>query len=232
MLKKHLKFNTLFAVIFLLQLLAEYNHELIRLKQTTKPLIVLSLLLMLIVGTRLKGRFHKRIFAGLLFALAGDILLMLGDNPAYFMYGLGAFLICHICYISAFYLDFRSAPELDKKGARIAILLCAFFGIGFYFYIRPHLGPLRLPVLAYTFVISLMMMMAAFRNLRVNRSSFLLILFGAIFFLVSDAMLALNKFVIQFDYAGMFIMATYMAAQYLITMGAVDRKLINLYPEQ
>jgi uncharacterized membrane protein YhhN len=81
-------------------------------------------------------------------------------------------------------------------------------------------------------VISLMMMMAAFRNLRVNRSSFLLILFGAIFFLVSDALLALNKFVIQFDYAGVFIMATYMAAQYLITMGAVDRKLINLYPEQ
>jgi uncharacterized membrane protein YhhN len=232
MLKKHLKFNTLFAVIFILQLLAEYNHELIRLKQTTKPLIVLSLMLMLIVGTRLRGRFHKRIFAGLVFALLGDILLMLGNDPAYFMYGLGAFLICHIFYISAFYLDFRSAPELDKKGARIATLLCAVFSISFYFYIRPQLGPMRLPVLAYTFVISLMMMMAAFRNMRVNRSSFLLILFGAICFLASDSLLALNKFVLQFDHAGVLIMATYMAAQYLITMGAVDRKLVNLYPEQ
>lgn len=232
MLKKHLKFNTLFAVIFILQLLAGYNHELIRLKQTTKPLIVLSLMLMLIVGTRLRGRFHKRIFAGLVFALLGDILLMLGNDPAYFMYGLGAFLVCHICYISAFYLDFRSAPELDKRGAQIAILLCALFSISFYFYIRPHLGLMRLPVLAYTFVISLMMMMAAFRNLRVNRSSFLLIFFGAICFLASDSLLALNKFVLQFDHAGVLIMATYMAAQYLITMGAVDRKLVNLYPEQ
>lgn len=228
MLKKHSKFNALFAVIFLLQLLAEFDHQLIRLKYTTKPLIVLSLLLMLYVGTKLKGRFHKRIFAGLIFALAGDMLLMqAGQDQAYFMYGLVAFLICHICYISAFYLDFRSAPELDKKGARIAIFLCAAFSIGFYFYIRPHLGTMKLPVLAYTFVISLMMMMAAFRNLRVNRSSFLLILCGAICFLVSDSLLAFNKFVSQFDYAGVFIMATYMAAQYLITMGAVDRKLLN-----
>lgn len=227
MLRKHSKFNVLFVIIFLLQLLAEFN-QLTRLKYTTKPLIVLSLLLMLYVGTKLKGRFHKRIFSGLVFALAGDVLLMqAGQDPAYFMYGLVAFLICHICYISAFYLDFRSAPELDKKGARIAILLCAAFSIGFYFYIRPHLGTMKLPVLAYTFVISLMMMMAAFRNLRVNSSSFLLILFGAMFFLISDSLLAFNKFVSQLDHAGVFIMATYMAAQYMITMGAVDRKLVN-----
>jgi uncharacterized membrane protein YhhN len=227
MLKKHLKFNTLFALIFLLQLLAEFN-QLERLRSTTKPMIVLALMLMLAVGTKLKGRFHKRIFAGLIFALSGDILLLsAAQNPAFLMYGLFAFLICHICYISAFYLDFRSAPELDKKGARIAILLGAAFGIGFYFYIRPHLGAMRLPVLAYTFVISLMTMMAVFRNQRVNRSSFLLILVGALCLLVSDSLMALNKFVHPYEHAGLFIMATYMIAQYLITMGAVDRKLIN-----
>jgi len=226
MLKKHSKFNTLFAIIFLLQLLAEYN-DFFRLRCTTKPLIVLSLMLMLVVGTKLSGRFHKRIFAGLVFALGGDILLMNGTDPRYFMYGLVAFLICHLCYISAFYLDFRSAPELDKKGARMAIVLCGLFSIGFYFYIRPHLGAMKLPVLAYSFVIALMMMMAAFRNLRVNRSSFLLILTGAICFLVSDSLLAYHKFVFQFKYGGLLIIATYMAAQYLITMGAVDRKLLN-----
>ncbi|HKG04948.1 MAG TPA: lysoplasmalogenase [Pedobacter sp.] len=227
MLKKHMKFNVLFAIIFLLQLLAEYNTELIRLKYTTKPLITLSLMLMLVVGTKLSGRFHKRVFAGLVFALAGDILLMKSSDPDFFIYGLAAFLICHLCYISAFYLDFRSAPELDKKGARIAILLCAIFSISFYFFIRPHLGTMKLPVLAYIFVMALTMMMAAFRNQRVNRSSFLLILTGAICFLVSDALLTYNKFVSQTNCAGLFIMATYMAAQYLITMGATARKLLN-----
>lgn len=227
MLKKYLKFNLLFVLIFILQIYAEFN-ELSTLRYLIKPCIVLSLLLMLYTQTRLKGRFHKRLFTGLIFALAGDVLLMLAwQNPSYFMYGLVAFLTCHIFYISAFYLDFRSAQELDKKGARIAIILCAIFSIAFYFYLRPHLGGMKLPVMIYTFVISMMMMMAAFRNQRVNTLSFNLILFGALCFLLSDSILAYNKFVKGFDFAGVLIMATYMAAQYLITMGAVERKLLK-----
>ncbi|RYZ48704.1 MAG: lysoplasmalogenase, partial [Sphingobacteriales bacterium] len=136
-------------------------------------------------------------------------------------------LICHIFYITAFYLDFRSAPELDKKGARIAIAICSIFGMGFYLYIRANLGPLRIPVMAYTFVISFMMMMAAFRNQRVNTLSFNLILVGAMFFVLSDALLAINKFSQAFNHAHLFIMVTYMAAQYLITIGAIERKLIS-----
>ena len=227
MLKKHTKFNLLFAFIFFLQLLAEY-HQLVRLRAVSKPMIVLSLMLLICVTTKLKGRFHKRIFAGLVFALAGDILMMqVTTDLVYFNYGLAAFLICHFCYISAFYLDFRSAPELDKKGAKLAIALCALCSIGFYFYIRPHLGPMRLQVLTYTIVISLMLMMAAFRNRRVNRSSFLLIMTGAILFYLSDALLAFNQFVQRFDHAALLVIATYMAAQYLIVMGAADRKLIH-----
>ncbi len=80
--------------------------------------------------------------------------------------------------------------------------------------------------MAYIFVISFMMMMASFRNLRVNVISFRLILFGAMFFLISDSLLAYNKFVQPFNYANLLIMATYMIAQYLITIGAVERKLI------
>lgn len=227
MLKKYLKFNLLFALIFILQLVAAFN-QIDSLGYVIKPGIVISLLLMLCVSTRLKGRFHKRIFAGLFFALIGDILLMLAwKDPSYFMYGLVSFLLCHILYTSAFYLDFKSAPELDKKGARIAIFLCAVLSISFYFFLRSHLGAMRLPVMAYILVISMMMMMACFRNMRVNILSFNLILAGALCFLCSDGILAYNKFVKGFDFASVFIMATYMAAQYLITMGAVSRKLIK-----
>lgn len=227
MLKKYLKFNLLFALIFILQILAEFQ-QITTLRYFIKPCIVISLMVMLYVSTNLKGRFHKRLFIGLFFALMGDILLMfVWQHPNYFIYGLVAFLLGHLFYISAFYLDFRSAQELDKKGARLAIILCATFSIAFYFYLRPHLGDMKLPVMFYTFVISLMMMMAAFRNQRVNTLSFNLILFGALFFLVSDATLAYNKFVKGFDFAGVLIMATYMIAQYLITMGGVERKLLN-----
>lgn len=227
MLKKYLKFNLLFALIFVLQLIAEFQ-QLTALRYFTKPCIVISLMVMLYLSTNLSGRFHKRLFAGLFFALLGDVFLMfVWKSPNFFMYGLVAFLLGHILYISAFYLDFRSAQELDKKGARIAIVLCAAFSIAFYFYLRPHLGDMKLPVMVYTFVISLMMMMAAFRNQRVNVISFNLILFGALFFLISDATLAYNKFVKGFDFAGLLIMATYMIAQYLITIGGIERKLRN-----
>lgn len=226
MLKKYPKFNLLFALIFILHLIAIYGGSAI-LQYITKPLIVVSLMAMLAISTSLKGRFHKRLFTGLFFALAGDVLLMFSSgNQAFFIYGLIAFLIGHIFYISAFYLDFSSAPELDKKGARIAIVVCAVIGMGFYIYIRQSLGILKLPVMAYIFVISFMMMMASFRNLRVNVISFRLILFGAMCFLISDSLLAYNKFVQPFNYAHLLIMATYMTAQYLITIGAIERKLI------
>lgn len=227
MLKKYLKFNLIFALIFIFQLVAEY-YQLERLRYITKPLIVISLLIMFVMCTKLKGRFHKRLFTGLIFGLAGDVLLMyVWVNESYFMYGLIAFLLCHIFYIRAFYLDFQSAPELDKKGARIAIAICMVFAIGYYVYIRQDLGAMKLPVMAYTFVISLMMMMAAFRNMRVNKISFNLILFGAMFFLISDSILAYNKFVKSFDLAGLLIMGTYMIAQYLITIGGIERHLIK-----
>ncbi|RZM27294.1 MAG: lysoplasmalogenase [Pedobacter sp.] len=226
MLKKYPKFNLIFAFIFILHLIA-ISAGSTTLQYISKPLIVVSLMIMLAISTSLKGRFHKRLFTGLFFALSGDILLMFSaGRQAYFIYGLLAFLIGHIFYISAFYLDFRSAPELDKKGARIAIIICSIIGMGFYIYIRESLGILKLPVMAYIFVISFMMMMASFRNLRVNAISFRLILFGAMFFLISDSLLAYNKFVQPFSYANLLIMATYMIAQYLITIGTVERKLI------
>jgi uncharacterized membrane protein YhhN len=227
MLKRYPWFNLFFALIFVLQLLTDLI-PMPDLASFTKPGIVISLLIFLTRNTRLKGRFHRRLFTGLVFALAGDVLLSYASrNESYFIAGLAAFLLCHIFYISAFYLDFKSQPELDKTGARIAIACCAVLAIGFYFYLRPHLGILKIPVMSYVFVISMMMMMASFRNQRVNTSSFKLILFGALFFLLSDAVLAYNKFVQPINHAGIGIMATYMLAQYLIVMGAVARKLLH-----
>ena len=227
MFKKYLKFNLIFALIFLVQIIAEFKH-ISNLSYFIKPCIAISLLVMLYVSTKLKGRFHKRLFTGLIFALLGDVLLMfVWKDQSYFTYGLMAFMLCHIFYTRAFYLDFKSKPELDKKGARIAIIGCAILSIGFYFFIRPHLGEMKLPVMAYIFVISLMTMMACFRNLRVNASSFNLILTGALFFLLSDGLIAYDKFVKGFDFSGLLIIATYMIAQYLITIGAVERQLLH-----
>lgn len=227
MLKKYPVFKLAYALVFIGVLAAEYWHW-TRLNFAVKPCISLVLLTFLCLSTQLKGRFHQRLFTGLVFALTGDTLLMLtGYNPSYFFYGLAAFLICHIFYISAFYLDFLSAKELDKKGARIAIVCCAVIFTAFYLYLRPHLPLLKLPVLICIFTGALLVMMSVFRNQRVNPLSFNLILAGVLMFIITDALMAQIHFIKHFEHADLLISATYMIAQGLIITGGVERKLVH-----
>lgn len=225
--KGYRKFSILFALIILMQLLVSYTGNTYH-AAFIRPLVVFSLLIFLYVSTRLRGRFHKRIFTGLIFAFTADVLLIYAmQDQSYSKFGLTAILICIIFYTRAFYLDFKSAPELDKKGARIAISLCAILAIAFYFFLRPCLGIMKLPVMICILLGSMMIMMASFRNERVNTSSFKLILFGTVFFLLSGSILAFNKFVQPIGHAATWIMVSYAIAQYLITIGAAERKLIH-----
>ena len=68
--------------------------------------------------------------------------------------------------------------------------------------------------------------MAINRYKKVNVFSYQLILYGALFFLLSDSALALNKFAYKIPQGDVLIMSTYMIAQYLIVYGTVERKLI------
>jgi uncharacterized membrane protein YhhN len=227
MLKKYPVFKLAYALVFILVLAAEYWHW-SSVNFAIKPCISLVLLVFLCSSTKLKGRFHQRLFKGLVFALTGDTLLMLvNEDPSWFLYGLGAFLICHLFYISAFYLDFLSAKELDKTGARIGIAFCLVFFTAFYLYLRPHLPLLKLPVLICVFIGALMVMMSIFRNKRVNAISFKLILTGVLFFILTDALMAQLHFVKLFAHANLIISATYMIAQGLIITGGAERKLIH-----
>lgn len=227
MIKKHLIFNLAYALIFILVLFSVYA-DIPMAGYILKPCIPISLLIFLFTATRLRGRFHQRLFTGLIFALTGGTLFMLrGYDSSYFLFGLVSFLICHLFYISAFYLDFKSAQELDKKGARITIFVSAMFFIGIYVYLRPHLSTLKLPVLAYILILALLVMMAAFRNLRVNTSSFYLILAGTLFVVITAGIFAIAYFVKPFYHSDLLAVGSYMIAQYLIILGGIERRLVH-----
>jgi uncharacterized membrane protein YhhN len=227
MLKKHLVFTVYYTLITFLVCYSAYS-DIPEPGYFLRPLIHVSLLAFLFIKTKLRGRFHQRLFTGLVFALTAETLFMLRSyEELYFLCSLIAFLISHLFYISAFYLDFLSAKELDKKGARVAIFCSAVFFTSFYFFIRHNLGPMRLPVLAYTVVIAVLTMMASFRNKRVNAVSFNLILAGVIFIILADALLALSHFNGSFSYDNVFVALSYMIGQYLIITGGVERKLIH-----
>ena len=227
MLKIHLVFTASYTLITILVCYSAWAN-IPKLGYFFRPMVHMSLLAFLFISTKLRGRFHQRLFTGLVFALTGETLFMLRSyEESYFLFGLLAFLICHLFYISAFYLDFLSAKELDKKGARIAIVCSAVFFTSFYFFMRHYLGNMRLPVLAYTIMIAVLTMMASFRHKRVNALSFNLVLVGVFCIIVADAFLAVSHFISPFKYDLLYVALSYMIGQYLIISGGVQRKLVH-----
>lgn len=221
--KRHLGFSISFCLIAILVLFVEIL-DIAEIRLFIKPLICVLLLAYLVNKTRLYGSFSKLIFGGLLFSLAGDIaLLFAGKSATFFLAGLGAFLLAHLFYCAAFFRDYKYDPQASRKYGNIMLFVMGLFTISFYLWIRSYLNGMEIPVMAYMFVISLMAILAGYRYGRVNLLSFQLIFTGAILFIISDTLLAINKFVSPFQYSGVFIMATYMVAQYLITMGTLER---------
>ncbi|WP_316829217.1 lysoplasmalogenase [Pedobacter aquatilis] len=219
-------FSFIFALVFIIQLYAETDGNIL-LRNFSKPFIVLTLLIWLYSATTLKGRFHKRIFTGLILALAGDVFLMLQSGHAgFFIYGLIAFLLCHIFYIRAFILDHKSNPNHKNPFFLWSVGGLIIFCVGLFFYLQPFLGAMQFAVLMYAIIITVMAIMAVNRYGKVNLFSYRIILAGALFFLLSDSALAVNKFAQPIPQSGVLIMATYMIAQYLIVYGTVERKLI------
>lgn len=229
MLKKHQGFNIGFGILFLVQLIVVADSEILPIPYIhyfVKPLITLSLFGVLLFHTGLRGRFSKRVGIGLIFGLAGDVFLMFDEhNELFFTAGLAAFLIGHLFYASAFYLDYNVNKGVYKKHSKNAIIGYTFFSVLFCAGLWSYLGSMKIPVIIYAVVISLMGVMAVNRFGRVNTLSFRLTFIGSLLFVLSDSILAINRFVYSFPFSGVIIMATYMAAQYLITMGNIERKM-------
>jgi uncharacterized membrane protein YhhN len=88
-------------------------------------------------------------------------------------------------------------------------------------FLYDDLADMRLPVIAYAIVILTMLAGAINRIEKVKTESYYLVLTGAILFVISDSVIAVNKFSHQFKSSGIFIMSTYVIAQYLIVTGYI-----------
>lgn len=210
----------LFFLVLMVHLAAIwFDIELLR--NISKPFILISLILLF--ATKAKGiqsSFKKLIFAALLFSLAGDIFLMFeNSNPLYFLLGLSSFLVAHIFYI-VFFNQLRVKEKIGGK-AFLMIIVVVYF-IGMMTLLSPHLGPMKSAVYIYAIVISLMLMLAMHAGFIANKQAALLFVTGAILFVLSDSLLAINKFYASFPAASFGIMITYGLAQYFIVSGALN----------
>ena len=98
-------------------------------------------------------------------------------------------------------------------------ILIAIYLIGMVAVLMPYLGDLELPVSIYASVISIMLLFAFNGFLVWEKPGNQLVFLGAIFFIISDSILALNKFYAPIPKSSFFIMLTYLLAQYLIVVG-------------
>jgi uncharacterized membrane protein YhhN len=162
------------------------------------------------------------LMVAIIFSGAGDVLLMFQDsNPNFFMFGLGAFLIAHIFYIFSYkqHQGEESANELrglQKIRFALPVILA---GTGLITILYSRLGDLRIPVLIYAGVLTYMVLVALFRFGKTNAGSFAMVFGGAILFMISDSLIAINKFLEPLAMASFWIMITYISAQYLIVRG-------------
>jgi len=192
--------------------------------QFAKPFLMLTL-----IGYYVFSRQSKPLsvifLLALFFSWAGDVLLMFQQEEAsFFIYGLASFLIAHLCYIFA-YRQHRSADSIQAlqglQRVRFAFPLI-LAGSGLVVILYPHLGDLKWPVLLYALVITLMALSALFRYGRTSMKSFALVFGGSILFMMSDSLLAVNKFIEPLALADFWIMVTYIGAQYLIVSGILN----------
>ncbi len=176
-----------------------------------KPLTtILILVVALLPGTLRTDPYARAIVAGMVFSLVGDVLLQL---PGRFLHGLGAFLLAQIAYIIAFH---AGAQARDFGAVVVAVAVVA---AGMLWYLWPALDrPLRAPVALYVIMIEGMTALAIGRLLGQPSTPTLLAAGGAILFMCSDAMLAINRFRRPFRLAELGVLATYYAAQLLIAL--------------
>jgi len=171
----------------------------------TKPLLM-PILMLLAFQLKIKD---KALYFELFFSLLGDVFLMFSGEK-FFMMGLGSFLLAHVFYILLFKTEFKFQP---LKTLPFVIITSAYFLI-----IKPGIDQnLILPVLAYCVVITLMGIFAS--NRITNRTSYITILIGSILFVISDSLIAFNKFYAPLPMSTLWIMSTYGIAQYLIVTG-------------
>ena len=209
-------FNSLLPFVFL----SAYSHIYFdTIKKDTlcyifKPLTTILIMALAYHQTSTFTSVHYWVFAGLFFSLIGDIYLMLKKD--YFLQGLIAFFIAHVAYVFAF---------VDTVGFVFNAWLLGFlviYAAAFISILNKHLGKLRIAVYVYAFILLLMVLTSYnFFQLSWHYTS-LYAFVGALFFMLSDSVLAYRKFVKEHVWSQPVVLATYYIAQSMIALSLTN----------
>ncbi|TMI93889.1 MAG: lysoplasmalogenase [Bacteroidetes bacterium] len=159
------------------------------------------------------------ILLALIFSWIGDLLLLFEEKKSvFFLLGLSSFFVAQVFYI-VFFHNIRM-KEYIRGNALLLLLVIVYYFI-LMSIVSPFLGNMKLAVRIYGVVLSFMWMLAMHTLFSKNKKAGWWMTLGAILFVASDSLLAINKFYSTFNYAPLMIMLTYGLAQLFIAEGAV-----------
>ena len=156
------------------------------------------------------------VLLGLALSFGGDVALMFEEHRRAFTVGLGLFLLAHIAYAVVFAVLGR-VSWWDVVST--VVLLAA--GVGVYIVLKANLGAMRIPVIAYIVVISVMVSRAVstLSSPVFGAGQAMMVALGAVLFYLSDVILAASRFWKPWRYHSISL-AFYYSGQLLIALAA------------
>jgi uncharacterized membrane protein YhhN len=178
-----------------------------------KTLLSLLFILAVLVQPHPIPSYFYPLLAGLIVCMGGDVFLALPQGKM-FLFGLICFLLGQLFYIVAFF-----SVAGPSAWTWIGLLTVCVLSIWIYFWLRPHLGSMSIPVLFYVIIISIMVSGAwtILGDPDLTRSGRIVVFIGALSFYVSDVFVARDRFIgrgflnrllgLPLYYAGQFLLA-------------------------
>jgi uncharacterized membrane protein YhhN len=184
-----------FVITAVIELIGEATGNLTFI-QITKPLLMPTLALWWYYSTSGKSvPWRNTVLGALLFSTAGDILLMKsGQYPLFFLLGLSAFLVAHLFYIRTYLTIGQGRRGFLHQNPMVIGLFALYLGGLLLLLWQGIPDGMKAPVAIYALVITVL-------------------------FVLSDSLIALNKFGFAFPDARVAIMGTYIFGQYAVVRG-------------
>ena len=204
------------TVFFLIRAGILGKRRQIYLLKPISTLIVIAVASLSLLQPERNVAFTVGVLLGLTLSLGGDVALMFEEKRKAFIVGLGLFLLAHIAYAVVFAVLGR-VSWWDVPST--AVLLAA--GVGVYLLLKANLGAMRVPVIAYIVVISVMVgrAVSTLSSPVLGTGQAVMVALGAVLFYISDAILAACRFWKPWRYRRISL-AFYYSGQLLIALAA------------
>ena len=172
-------------------------------------LIPMLVLIIMALSTKVQSAKNYKLFIciGLIFCAFGDYTLQ------WFIVGLSCFLLGHIFYILAFY------NSSERRIPLLAIIILFLYGLGMIIWIGGSL--LQNDELVLAIAVTVYIGVILTMGLSSFKTGTLTAVFGAMLFIISDSVLAINRFMFDVAFSHEIIMLTYYGAQFLLTLSII-----------